>query len=62
MERHGSESYFVLGEGLLGESVGGREATLSERVEAAAPPFSVLADGPERKRAPARRGEPQEDR
>ena len=29
MERHGSESYFVIGEGLLSESVGGRERTLA---------------------------------
>ena len=28
MERHGSESYFVVGEGLLGETVGGRDRTL----------------------------------
>ena len=26
MERHGSETYFVIGEGLLGESAGGRDA------------------------------------
>ena len=25
MERHGSESYFVIGEGLLGEARGGRQ-------------------------------------
>ena len=26
---HGSETYFVLGEGLLGESLGGRPRTLA---------------------------------
>ena len=36
MEKHGSESYFVLGEGLLGESVGGRRLAVAA---AAAPPF-----------------------
>ena len=46
MERHGSESYFVLGEGLLTESVGGREETLAAAVEAAAPPFRFSRLGP----------------
>jgi heme peroxidase len=46
MERHGSESYFVIGEGLLGESVGGRERTLARTVEAAAPPFRFSRMGP----------------
>ena len=46
MERHGSESYFVLGEGLLDESVGGRERTLAASVEAAAPPFRFSRMGP----------------
>ena len=42
MERHGSESYFVIGEGLLGESVGGR--TLEAAT--AAPPFRFSRMGP----------------
>ena len=46
MERHGSESYFVVGEGLLGESVGGRESTLAPAVAAAAPPFRFSRMGP----------------
>jgi hypothetical protein len=46
MERHGSESYYVIGEGLLGESVGGREPTLARAVEAAAPPFRFSRMGP----------------
>ena len=35
MERHGSESYFVVGEGLLTESGGGREAPVALAAEAA---------------------------
>jgi hypothetical protein len=46
MERHGSESYYVIGEGLLGESVGGREPTLARAVEATAPPFRFSRMGP----------------
>jgi hypothetical protein len=46
VERHGSESYYVIGEGLLGESVGGREPTLARSVEAAAPPFRFSRMGP----------------
>ena len=46
MERHGSESYFVLGEGLLAESVGGRERTLARAVEAEAQPFRFSRMGP----------------
>jgi hypothetical protein len=42
MERHGSESYFVVGEGLLGESVGGRTLEVAE----AAPPFRFSRMGP----------------
>ena len=45
MERHGSESYFVLGEGLLDESAGGRTSALSATV-AAAPPFRFSRLGP----------------
>jgi Animal haem peroxidase len=46
MERHGSESYFVLGEGLLAESEGGRPRALAAEVEAAAPPFRFTRLGP----------------
>ncbi len=46
MERHGSESYFVLGEGLLGESAQGRARTLSAAAEAQTPPFRFSRMGP----------------
>jgi hypothetical protein len=46
MERHGSESYFVIDEGLLTESVGGRVRTLSARLETEAPPFRFSRMGP----------------
>jgi hypothetical protein len=53
VERHGSESYFVLGEGLLSESAGGREqAPLASPARAsgvaarAAPPFRFSRMGP----------------
>src|SRR6266508_1865691 len=46
MERHGSESYFVIGEGLLGESVGGREPTLAAPDEAETAPFRFSRMGP----------------
>jgi hypothetical protein len=46
MERHGSESYFVIGEGLLGETVGGRDRTLSAPAEAQVPPFRFSRMGP----------------
>jgi hypothetical protein len=45
MERHGSESYFVLGEGLLDESVGGRGNAVPAGAEAA-PPFRFTRMGP----------------
>ena len=46
MHHDGSESYFVIGEGLLGR---GRRpgGTLAAAVEAQAPPFSLFADGAE---------------
>lgn len=44
MDRHGSESYFVLGEGLLAESVGGRERTFAAADDA--PPFRFSRMGP----------------
>jgi hypothetical protein len=43
---HGSESYYVIGEGLLSESVGGRPRTLADAVERAAPPFRFSRMGP----------------
>ena len=46
MERHGSESYFVLGEGMLGEALGGREETLTAEAEAAVPQFRFSRMGP----------------
>jgi hypothetical protein len=46
VEHHGSESYFVLGEGLLGESVGGRERSLAAADEAQTPPFRFSRMGP----------------
>jgi hypothetical protein len=46
MEKHGSESYFVIGEGLLSESVGGRERTLAAAEEAQVPPFRFSRMGP----------------
>ena len=46
MEKHGSESYFVLGEGLLAETVGGRPRTLSATAEAQAPAFRFSRMGP----------------
>jgi hypothetical protein len=46
MERHGSESYFVLGEGLLGETLGGRPTTLSVEAEQAVPKFRFSRMGP----------------
>jgi Animal haem peroxidase len=46
VEKHGSESYFVLGEGLLAESTGGREETLAAAADAAVPPFRFSRMGP----------------
>ena len=45
-QHHGSESYFVLGEGLLGESRGGRERTLAAALEVDIPPFRFSRMGP----------------
>jgi hypothetical protein len=44
--RHGSESYFIIGEGLLGESVGGRQRALAAPAEDAVPPFRFSRMGP----------------
>jgi hypothetical protein len=46
MQRHGSESYYVLEEGLLGETVGGRERTLADADEEVIPPFRFSRMGP----------------
>ena len=51
MERHGSESYFVVGEGLLGEAVGGRDGDdrrlfLAAAAAEATPPFRFSRMGP----------------
>jgi hypothetical protein len=48
MAKHGSETYFVLGEGVLGESVGGRTDTLATRARAdtAVPAFRFSRMGP----------------
>jgi hypothetical protein len=46
VEHHGSESYFVVGEGLLGESDGGREPAFAVASAAAAPPFRFSRMGP----------------
>lgn len=47
MEKHGSESYLVLGEGLPKKSAGGHERTQSATVKDAAPPFASLRREPE---------------
>jgi hypothetical protein len=46
MDKHGSETYFVIGEGLLGDSVGGRDRTQSAPEEAVTPPFRFSRLGP----------------
>ncbi len=47
MEKHGSESYYVIGEGLLGESIGGRDAPVVATVAGVtAPPFRFSRMGP----------------
>jgi hypothetical protein len=51
MERHGSETYFVIGEGLLGESVGGRDVGplpvgTAALTAAPTPPFRFSRLGP----------------
>jgi hypothetical protein len=45
VERHGSESYFVIGEGLLGEARGGRQLAHTAAL-AAVPPFRFSRLGP----------------
>jgi hypothetical protein len=46
MASHGSETFFVLGEGLLSESAGGRETRLAADTNADAPPFRFSRLGP----------------
>jgi hypothetical protein len=46
VEHHGSETYFVIGEGLLGETVGGRDRTLAVALEAQTVPFRFSRMGP----------------
>jgi hypothetical protein len=51
MEKHGSESYFVVGEGLLGETLGGRDGDdrrlfLAAEAAQATPPFRFSRMGP----------------
>jgi Animal haem peroxidase len=47
MDKHGSESYFVIGEGLLGESIDGRDAPVVASVAGVtAPPFRFSRMGP----------------
>jgi hypothetical protein len=46
VEHHGSESYFVVGEGLLAESIGGREETVEFAARTATPPFHFSRMGP----------------
>jgi Animal haem peroxidase len=48
VERHGSQSFFVIGEGLLSESAGGRDAPAVAMASAArvAPPFRFSRMGP----------------
>ena len=45
-QHHGTESYYVLGEGLLTESGGGRARTLAPEVEAKTAPFRFSRMGP----------------
>ncbi len=46
MEHHGFESYYIIGEGLLGESGPGRARTLEASAEAVTPPFRFSRMGP----------------
>jgi Animal haem peroxidase len=45
-ERHGQETFFVVGEGIIGEALGGRKPTLSAALEANAPTFRFSRMGP----------------
>jgi Animal haem peroxidase len=46
VEHHGSETYYVIGEGLLDEALGGRPRTLPPAVERATPAFRFSRLGP----------------
>jgi hypothetical protein len=46
VQKHGAESYFVIGEGLLTESDGGRDRPLAATEEALVPPFRFSRMGP----------------
>jgi hypothetical protein len=47
VEKHGSETYFVIGEGLLGDSMGGRDApVVASTAGVTAPPFRFSRMGP----------------
>jgi Animal haem peroxidase len=46
VQKHGAESYFVIGEGLLTESDGGRDRPLAATEEALIPPFRFSRMGP----------------
>jgi hypothetical protein len=46
VETHGAESYFVLGEGLLSESLNGREPGVATVAAVTAPPFRFTRMGP----------------
>ena len=61
MPKHGSESFFVLGEGLLGGDARRPElGPLGAAAEAQVAAVSLLADGTEGDQSPAQRGEPEE--
>jgi hypothetical protein len=46
MEKHGSETFYIIGEGFLGETVGGRDPRLDGEAVADAPPFRFSRMGP----------------
>ena len=61
-QHHGTESYYVLGEGLLTESGGRPRADARAGGRGADRAVSVLADGAVRRRRPDRRGHPPQAR
>jgi hypothetical protein len=46
VDKHGSETFFIVGEGLVGESGDGRDSPARTTLEAAAPPFRFRRVGP----------------
>jgi len=46
MDRHGQESYYIIGEGLVGETLGGRPRVLEAAAEAQIAPFRFSRMGP----------------